>query len=134
MRRPHYALFLALQVFKVLGVQQDVNEGDKSTAARPNILIMLADDLGWHDLSWHNPRVMILLIIIDTMLMIIEITTMMTMRVFGINEDLKGDQPPLSRPRRQWNNPGAALQVCVCYLLISHKYFIHHSNTCTLIM
>jgi len=57
MRRPHYALFLVLQAFKVLGVQQDVNEGDKSTAARPNILIMLADDLGWHDLSWHNPRV-----------------------------------------------------------------------------
>lgn len=99
MRRPHYALFLALQVFKVLGVQQDVNKGDKSTAARPNILIMLADDLGWHDLSWHNPRVMLLLFIIDTMLMIIDITTMMMMRVFGINEDLKGDQPPLGRPR-----------------------------------
>ena len=27
------------------------------TTAAPNILLMLADDLGWHDLSWHNPRV-----------------------------------------------------------------------------
>jgi len=58
MRLPHCALFLALQVFKVLGVEEDAKDGVKSSAAaRPNILIMLADDLGWHDLSWHNPRV-----------------------------------------------------------------------------
>ena len=62
MRLPHPALFLVLQVFKVLGVEQDVNEegGESSAVAPPNILIMLADDLGWHDLSWHNPRVMII--------------------------------------------------------------------------
>ena len=29
------------------------------TESRPNILLILADDLGWHDLSWHNPRVII---------------------------------------------------------------------------
>ena len=23
----------------------------------PNILVIVADDLGWNDLSWHNPRV-----------------------------------------------------------------------------
>ena len=28
-----------------------------SSAGPPNILLMLADDLGWNDLSWHNPRV-----------------------------------------------------------------------------
>ena len=60
MRLPHLALFLGLQVSKVLGVEQDVNEEGKSSAAPPNILIMLADDLGWHDLSWHNPRVLLI--------------------------------------------------------------------------
>ena len=64
MRLPHSALFLALQVFKVLAVEEDAKDGVKSSAAaRPNILIMLADDLGWHDLSWHNPRVTIIDII-----------------------------------------------------------------------
>ena len=59
MRLSHRALFLALQVLKVFGVDEDAKDGVQSSAAkdRPNILIMLADDLGWHDLSWHNPRV-----------------------------------------------------------------------------
>ena len=60
MRLPHVALFLVLQVSKVLGVEQDVNKEGESSAAPPNILIMLADDLGWHDLSWHNPRVLLI--------------------------------------------------------------------------
>ena len=37
MRLPHLALFLGLQVSKVLGVEQDVNEEGKSSAAPPNI-------------------------------------------------------------------------------------------------
>ena len=49
----------------------------KPSAAQPNILIMLADDLGWNDLSWHNPRVILLLIIIDID------STMLMMKVFG---------------------------------------------------
>ena len=28
------------------------------TASRPNILIILADDLGWNDIPWHNPAVL----------------------------------------------------------------------------
>ena len=89
MRRPHYVLFLALQVFKVLGVQQDVNEGDESSGNPPNILIMLADDLGWNDLSWHNPRVRLLLMVNDitSMFMFID---MLIMDVFSIKKDLKG--------------------------------------------
>ena len=89
MRRPHYVLFLALQVFKVLGVQQDVNKGDESSGNPPNILIMLADDLGWNDLSWHNPRVRLLLMVNDitSMFMFID---MLIMDVFSIKKDLKG--------------------------------------------
>jgi len=51
MRWPQSALFLGLQISQIV-----LGENDSSKPL-PNIVIMLADDLGWHDLSWHNPRV-----------------------------------------------------------------------------
>ena len=26
-------------------------------AARPNVLLLVVEDLGWDDVSWHNPAV-----------------------------------------------------------------------------
>merc|ERR1711963_393899 len=51
MRWPQSALFLGLQISQIVLGDND------SSKPLPNIVIMLADDLGWHDLSWHNPRV-----------------------------------------------------------------------------
>ena len=51
MRWPQSALFLGLQISQIVFGEND------SSKPLPNIVIMLADDLGWHDLSWHNPRV-----------------------------------------------------------------------------
>jgi len=51
MRWLQSALFLGLQISQIVLGDND------SSKPLPNIVIMLADDLGWHDLSWHNPRV-----------------------------------------------------------------------------
>ena len=82
MRWTHSSFILVLQVIQILGVHQNANDGGVSSEASPNILIMLADDLGWHDLSWHNPRVNLTNITIDTntmMIMIINSTETNTM-------------------------------------------------------
>lgn len=46
----HFALFLAIScAFRF-------TEGKRSSKL-PNILLMLADDLGWYDVGFHNPKI-----------------------------------------------------------------------------
>merc|ERR1719320_1055107 len=55
------------------------------TYSRPNIVILLADDLGYHDVSWHNSKVLM--------------PNLHTLAQAGVILDQHYSQPPCSPSR-----------------------------------